>query len=244
MHRITAPYLDDQRRRIAPLADVYLPEGPGPYKNAVICHGGGYFMGHRRMSAVLNPVQRMVELGWAVCTFDYRLIFKGGGYDEGIADTIAAVAWWRSQAGRFDLDLDHTVLMGVSAGAGLAQVATPIVGNIRKVANIYGPTDFTVLPGYRTGIPQVALTRSFRRRVWRRRSPMVQFDSDIPYLIQAGTRDPIVKPRHARHAQAHRAALGLPVQVEWYDAGHAWMRNKQHPEYERSMGNLLAFLER
>ena len=65
-------------RGIAPLADVYLPDGPGPHPSVIIVHGGGFVIGSRRMKPVRYLATRLCAAGYAAAALDYRMIFRGG----------------------------------------------------------------------------------------------------------------------------------------------------------------------
>jgi acetyl esterase/lipase len=81
-------------------------------------HGGGFFMGDRRF-AVPNILPWARELGALVVSVEYRLAPENP-YPAGIEDAYAGLAWVVSNAEDLGADIESIVLVGLSAGGGMA----------------------------------------------------------------------------------------------------------------------------
>ncbi len=234
-------YCDDHGRHRPPLAEVWLPDGPGPHPPVLVTHGGGFILGHRRMSAVRHTALHLVSQGFAVASFDYRLAFRGGRLREGIEDVIAGMTWWRANAERFHLDEAKMALVGVSAGSALMMLAAEQLGPVAKVVSIHGPMDWRLVPGGGLTLTQRLLFQHSDSDQWMQQSPM-NFELDVPLLVQTGTADRLVVPENAKRLEARRRERGLPIETKWYEAGHGWLRKRDHPEFGRAMADLSDFL--
>ncbi|OYW11508.1 MAG: hypothetical protein B7Z55_19225 [Planctomycetales bacterium 12-60-4] len=101
-------------------------------------HGGGWSMGSRRSFHRLMP--GFVEAGYAVATMQYRLA-PGAKFPAQLEDVRKAMAFLRSNAGRWNLDPGRMVLMGASAGAQIALLAGFSEPGVSAVIDLSGPTD-------------------------------------------------------------------------------------------------------
>jgi acetyl esterase/lipase len=102
--------------------DVFLPAGPGPHPVAILVHGGCWrdLKGAgREQLRLLGP--ELTRRGIAVWSLGYRRADEpGGGYPGTFLDVGRAIDRLRAEAGRYNLDLARTVLVGHSAGGHLA----------------------------------------------------------------------------------------------------------------------------
>ena len=81
-------------------------------------HGGGFHSGNKRREA--RPlIGHLVSQGMVCASANYRLRPQVG-YDEQIADALAAIEWVRSHAREYGGDPDRIFLVGSSAGAYLS----------------------------------------------------------------------------------------------------------------------------
>ena len=81
-------------------------------------HGGGFHSGNKGREA--RPlIGRLVSHGMVCASADYRLR-PHVGYDEQLADALAAIEWVRSHAREYGGDPDRICLVGSSAGAYLS----------------------------------------------------------------------------------------------------------------------------
>lgn len=235
-----------------PLAlDLYLPHAPGPRPLVVYAHGGGWESGDRRIdgevaaagAAESLAAERLLRDGYAVATVDYRL--SGTAQAPAQAeDVAAAVRWLQREAGRWALDPDHVVLWGASAGGQLAaqlgavtdDPAAPGGGltGIRAVVDWYGPADLSTTAQH--AHPEVG---DYARHAVQRylgcmpvqcpqraaaASPIRALSgAEPPYLIQHGTRDPLVPIDESLDLAAEIRRLGGHAELHAYDGyGHGF----------------------
>lgn len=101
------------------LADLYTPEGPGPFPAMVVVHGGGWQQGSRNSYGYWGNT--LTAAGIALFAVDYRLCTsEKKSYPQAVQDVRAAVQYARGAAGDLKLDPKRIGLWGDSAGAQLA----------------------------------------------------------------------------------------------------------------------------
>lgn len=202
-------YTETRRRGVAPLADVYLPPGaPGAHPSVVIVHGGGFLIGSRGMKPVRYLASRLVEAGHAVCSIDYRLIFRGGRLAEATDDVTDAIEWWRTQLPGYGLDPARVSLLGISAGGALAMLAASRLEGegLHRLVSVFGVYDFSYLGGPLARLLPRWLVGSRDREVWQSRSPMFAASAPLPVLLLHGTDDGLVPVGQAHELARRRAA--------------------------------------
>lgn len=232
------------RAGVAPLVDVYLPQRPGPRPSVFLVHGGGFVVGHRRMKPVRFLTTRLVNTGFAVACVDYRLMFRGGGIEEALADVGQALDWWRNQRDEYSLDLSRLTVMGLSAGAALSLLtAAKKPGKVSQIVCFFGLYEFGSLGG-----PLGVLLRRYylngqNPAKW---SPMSQAaEIPIPLTMLHGTADTLVPVEQAKDLAKKRRKAGLPTELHLYEGlPHAFLNHTTHPQtlsaIEMVIGDLLA----
>lgn len=107
------------------LADVYVPNITIPIKYPVVLaiHGGGFVGGSKQGGCSPQELQEMLSRGWCVVSIDYRLapdVILG----DIVQDMQDAYNWIRTKLVNIvPLDLDAFIVMGNSAGGGLAVIS-------------------------------------------------------------------------------------------------------------------------
>jgi acetyl esterase/lipase len=97
-------------------------------------HGGGFHSGNKRREA--RPlIGHLVSRGMVCASADYRLR-PYVGYEEQLADALAAIDWVRSHARDYGGDPDRIFLVGSSAGAYLSVDA--VNAGTKGIAGIVG----------------------------------------------------------------------------------------------------------
>jgi acetyl esterase/lipase len=103
------------------LADVWVPQGPGPHPVVLMVHGGCWqteIADRNIMNWIADDLRRR---GIAVWNIDYRGVDRpGGGYPGTFQDVAAAADALRAHAAEYRLDLRRVVATGHSAGGHLA----------------------------------------------------------------------------------------------------------------------------
>jgi len=126
---IEVAYGDDPRQRV----DVYLPEQPQRAPVIVMVHGGGWVIGNKALSQVVdNKVARWLPRGAIVVSVGYRLVPLSGLASGPNAvtpltqadDVARAIAKVQALAPSWGGDPQRLVLMGHSAGAHLAALVS------------------------------------------------------------------------------------------------------------------------
>ena len=231
---------------VPPLADVYVPGGGATagQPSVVIVHGGGFLIGSRRMKPVLFLATRLVEAGFLVATFDYRLIFRGGRLDEALEDVAAMLDWWRGPcAERFGHDADRISLLGMSAGATLTSLHAGVDPGLHRVVTCFGLQDFAWMGGPGARLVRRLLLRSGDPAAWRARSPVERCMTETPVMILHGAADGFVDPTHSKRLAAAREARGLPTQLALYDgAPHGFFMESDQPAAVQATEDILTFL--
>jgi acetyl esterase/lipase len=123
-------------------ADIYIPEGEGPFPGVLVVHGGAWRMGTRgQLSGV---AQLLAKHGFAAVAISYRLApeYK---FPAQIEDCKAAVRWMRTNATRLKIDPKHIGGYGYSAGAHLVS----LLGTTDLHDGLEGAADASKLPSTR-----------------------------------------------------------------------------------------------
>lgn len=239
-------YRAEPQSGIQPLADVYVPDGAGPHPSVVLVHGGGFLIGSRGMKPMRFLATQLCEAGYAVATFDYRMIFRGGRLPEAVGDVRAMLAWWGEQVDRFNLDRSRISAMGLSAGATALLLATspapPLA--LQHVISVFAIYDLGLLGGRLPRILARLLTRSRDGAEWTRRSPISLPPCPRPLTMLHGTADGLTHYSQAELFLAERERLGLKTRLHIYEgAPHGFFNDATSAVATQAMGDVLAALE-
>ena len=211
----------------AQIADVFVPEGRGPFPAIVLIHGGGWRKGGSwQMDHIAN---RLAEQGFVVANINYRLApaFK---YPAQLEDVESAVRWLREHATQYRCDPQRIGAWGYSAGAHLAllvatrnQPVSPGTTSTRIKAVVGGgtPTDMLlfgdsdIVNGFMGG------TAANLPDAYRDASPVSHVSpDDPPAFLYHGKQDWIVAPQHTHLLADRLRAAGVKVQVQEPFFGH------------------------
>ncbi len=103
------------------VADLWLPEGAGPYPVVVMVHGGCWQKSIADRSLMSWAADDLRKQGLAVWNIEYRGVDEeGGGYPSTFLDVAHAADALRDQAATYNLDLNRVAGFGHSAGGHLA----------------------------------------------------------------------------------------------------------------------------
>lgn len=104
-------------RESGPLkADVYVPQGDGPFPAMIVVHGGAWATGTKQQLAGI--AQGLAKQGYTAAAISYRLAPQDK-FPAQVYDCQAAVRWLRENAEKFKLDPERIGGYGYSAGGHL-----------------------------------------------------------------------------------------------------------------------------
>jgi len=229
-------------RGTAPLADVWLPEGPGDRPSVLLIHGGGFLTGNRRMKPVRWLSGKLLEAGWGLCSPSYRQVFRGGKLDDMIDDVEAAATWWLDRAEAYRLDRSRVVLMGLSAGGTLSLRAAERLDpdTFAHYIGLFGLYDFTALSGLLRSLSGPFLLNGADPAT---ASPLHRPLLPIPSTFLHGTADSTVPYHQSRQLTEARRAAGLPAELVTYEgAEHAFLNDATSEVCHEATADLLRIL--
>ncbi|MEV6171582.1 alpha/beta hydrolase [Streptomyces sp. NPDC051954] len=240
-----------------PLAlDLYTPVGKGPFPVIVYLHGGGWRLGSRREfgpafdGLTPDPWTTLTRAGFAVASVDYRLSGEAP-FPAQVHDVKAAVRWLRHRHGELNLDAEHIVAFGESAGGHLAALLglTPdhaelegtvgVTGPSSRVTAVidwYAPTDLLALSRHTPPAPPGGAGQPSREALLlgnqaqqvphlaRLASPVAHVSAAAPpFHIAHGADDRLVPSGQSQALTTALRSAGVPVDLHLVEgAGHLW----------------------
>ncbi|MBL9165155.1 MAG: alpha/beta hydrolase [Planctomycetaceae bacterium] len=131
------------QREDGPLkADVYIPDGDGPFPGVLVVHGGAWRMGSRgQLSGV---AQMLAQHGFTAIAISYRLA-PAHKFPAQILDCKDAIRWMRTNAARLKIDPERIGGFGYSAGAHLVS----LLGTTDEKDGLEGVADPKSVPSTR-----------------------------------------------------------------------------------------------
>ncbi|CAL4867947.1 hypothetical protein MMA231_02220 [Asticcacaulis sp. MM231] len=112
--------------------EVYLPSNPDHAPVIVMVHGGGWRVGDKNMTAVVeNKIKHWLPKGYIFISIDYRML-PDAGVDVQAQDVAAAIAYIEKQAPSWGGDAAKLILMGHSAGAHLVALMSADPSRVRQ----------------------------------------------------------------------------------------------------------------
>lgn len=201
-------------------ADLYLPQGPGPFPGVVTVHGGGWDA--RDRSDMTSVSKDLAARGYVVANIDYRLA-PVSRHPAQLEDVRAAIGWLRDHAEELHLDPTRLAGWGYSAGAHLVALAAtdhpPGASPFRAVVAGGLPADLTRYPKSPIITPFIGKTYAEDPDAWARASPLHNVTpDDPPMFLFHGTMDRLVDPADPVAMQQALRAAGVPVellQLKW-----------------------------
>ena len=168
----------------------YRRDRPVSVPVVLLFHGGGFYSGNKRRES--RPlIGHLVSQGMVCASANYGLR-PHVGYDEQIADCLAAIEWVRCNAHEYGGDPERMCLVGSSAGAYLA------------IDAVNAGTD---------GIAGIVGRYGYYGDLIAERPP--------PILVIHGENDLLVRPSAAREFVARmRASSSVPVEYVELPGGH------------------------
>lgn len=221
------------RREEGPLlADVFVPEGEGPFPAVLVVHGGGWFKGKR--SHTESIARRLAARGYVAVNATYRFA-PTRVFPAQVHDVKEAVAWMRESAARYRIDPARIGGFGYSAGAHLVAMLAftdpshglegPAAGKdtgLRAAVLGGAPENLSRFP--RSPMVRDFLGKSFAEdpALFAKASPLSYVSAgDPPVFLYHGTFDRLVPIAQARELEAALGAAKVPVE-------HRWVRGLGH----------------
>ncbi|MBD3640138.1 MAG: alpha/beta hydrolase [Marinobacter sp.] len=208
------------------LADLYLPEGPGPAPAVLLVHGGGW---ERRSREDMTWIaEELAGRGFAVMNIDYRFA-PAYTFPAQLQDLQVAMRWLRVHAADYRIDPDAISAFGFSSGAHLVSLlaltsepghplSEPHGGpGTRPIAVVAGgiPSDLRRFDSGRLIRQFLGGTEQEKPETYRLASPIAHVSSDAPpFFLFHGNLDMLVPPDQAE--DFHKALLENGVHSEFY----------------------------
>lgn len=243
--------------------DIYYPIGTGPFPVALYAHGGAFVRGEREMVHAFEPIyNRLLDMGFAVVSVDYRLFEDGVYFPDNIVDISDALTYLKRHERGLKLDTDRIVAWGDSAGASLVMTVALTRGerfsgdlhgetpNIKAVVALYPPTNFLLFKFVQTWIAHLKFYEGSREE-WRALmvecSPVTYLSADSPpILLLHGKKDPIVPFAQTLHFVEHAGDVGANVQLLSFPNGThslaSFLQTNNPIDEERLLGRIERFI--
>lgn len=208
-------------------ADIYTPEGEGPFPAVLVVHGGSWRSGSKGQLSFVG--RALAEAGYVAVTINYRLA-PAHQFPAQIEDCKAAVRWMRENADKYRIDTDRIGAWGYSAGGhlvallgatdpddGLEDPASSSGPSTRVQAVVAGgaPCDFTILPPDSNRLAfWLGGSRGEKADVYERASPLKYVTpDDPPMLFYHGDADELVVLESPQAMMAALEAVNVPTEI-------------------------------
>jgi acetyl esterase/lipase len=201
------------------LADLYVPEGAGPWPGVLLIHGGGWERGDREQ--VQGIAERLARRGYAVLNTTYRFAPQYR-YPAQLEDVQQAMRWLQAQGPQHRIRPERLGAFGYSAGAHLAALlgtlspGDALAAGPRPVAVVAGgtPSDLAKFTGGKL-VPQfLGTSLQENPEAYRRASPIRYVSrDDPPFFIYHGGSDLLVSVDHAEDLKAALDGAGVPAEL-------------------------------
>jgi acetyl esterase/lipase len=198
------------------LADVYLPQLPGPLPAVLMIHGGGWSGGTRRQTAAL--ARRVARRGYVVVNAAYRLA-PAARFPAPVEDLQQALRWMRANSASLGLDPARIGAWGYSAGAHLAALLAALrpgdrlyAADARLAAVVAGgiPADLHKFRGGRLLTQFLGEKWTPDSALYRESSPAAYVAAGAPpVFLYHGTLDRLVPPDQSTDYQQALQAAGV-----------------------------------
>jgi acetyl esterase/lipase len=243
------------------VAELRLPNAPGPHPVAVVVHGGCWeaqwgFEHVRALAAALAAE------GWATWSLEYRRLGDaGGGWPGTLEDVARGADHLREVAGAHALDLGRVIAVGHSAGGQLAlwlaaRHRLPEGSPLRadRPLSLGGVVGLAPITDLRAGAAGVVCGDAIPRLLGgppaerpdrvRQASPIELVPLGVPQRLVCGARDAVVPLGQARSYEAAARRAGDAVAVEVLeDAGHFELVDPASPAWPAVRAAVAALLE-
>jgi acetyl esterase/lipase len=209
-------------------AELFLPDGDGPFPLVVTLHGGWWQARRTRTKLYTRPLAAdLVGHGFAVLNAEYRRVGDGGGWPATFDDARAVVALARALP-----EARRVAVLGHSAGGHLALYAAA-EGEVDAVVALAAPSDLEAKPSP-PNPETLALMGGAPADVPDRYAlgnPIRRVPLGVPALLVHGTADETVPPKRSRDFAAAARAVGDDVTLVEPQADHRQVIDPRHPAW-------------
>lgn len=230
--------------------DIYLPAGRDERTKVIIMvHGGGWTSGSRSDFNYFIPTLRSEFPDHAIVTMDYRLATATSpGYPKQIEDITLLINHLKSDDYAIS---DDFAMIGTSAGAHLSMLYAyghDDAGDVKAVASIVGPTDFTdpaytSNPLYAQGLYYLVGNVTYQQnpQLYAEVSPRTHVSTQSPpTILFYGGQDPLVPASQSVRLQQRLDEFGVYNEHNLYvNGGHGDWDAATMLDFQ---GKLIAFL--
>lgn len=202
------------------LADIYRPEGAGPFPSVLLIHGGAWKRGDR--AQVKGLAERIASRGYLVMNTTYRLVPRYT-FPAQLHDVQQALRWMRESGPQYGVDPRRIGSFGYSAGghlsALLGHVANdPQLGDPRTAvkAIVAGgtPANLNLYEGGHLVPGFIGGSKSDKPEAFAAASPVTHIDATDPPVFQYhATLDDYVPFEQATGYRATLDAAGIPNEL-------------------------------
>lgn len=199
-------YLREYGTHPEQVAELTLPDGPGPFPVVALVHGGFWRARYRRdlMDALADD---LVDRGLAAYNVEYRRLDAGGGWPESAQDVVAAIDALREVEEVRAAEVD---VVGHSAGGHLALIAAA-EGRARRVVGQAAVAD--VESAIEQDLGDGAVKRFAGGAPLDEVSPLHRAPLDVPVLLVHGEDDDTVPPAQSEAFASRGGDVTLSVRA-------------------------------
>jgi acetyl esterase/lipase len=213
-------------------------------RSVLFVHGGGFVIGSKQMKPVRFLTARLVAAGFAVCSIDYRMVFRGGRIEEGVQDVTDGLRFWRAQASRWSADPNQISVLGISAGATLSLLALGTQSthtHVNRLVSVFGLYDFSWLTGVSGLLANLAVGSRNEERC-KAFSPLFTPQPPCPLMLVHGTHDALVPVAQAHQLAAKREEMGLETHLSLYEQLPHGFFNYMNDTTEQAAADIVSYL--
>lgn len=235
--------LDDQ------VADLRLPDGPGPHRVAVLLHGG-FWRDHWTRDIMEGLAVDLTRRGWATWNLEYRRVEGAGGWKATLDDVGSGIDHLETVRLDHFLDLENVAAIGHSAGGQLALWAagrSAAKVSLGAAVGLAPVSDLTA--GFAAGIGDGAVASFIGRTPsdgadrYAAASPAELLPLGVPQVIIHGTADDAVPVSMSESYTKAAVAAGDNVKYhELPGVDHMSLIDPNHEAWALTVSELDALL--
>ncbi len=202
------------------MADIFKPEGAGPFPGVVMIHGGGWK--GRTRGDMVRYSKAVAERGYVVMNVSYRFAPQWN-FPAQLQDMTQAVLWFRTNAAAHNVQPDRIAAWGYSAGAHLAALVgvtgpgdSQYVEGARVQAIIAGGTPVDLRYYKRGPLTNglMGVPHDDNPDLWRDASPVALVTSDDPpTFLYHGSLDFTVGSKNAHAMYSALQTARVPAEL-------------------------------